>query len=200
MSSQEQLGFGDMLADAAETNAQRAFEKETERLPDTMDAAIAFHREQIEAHHAAMLACDFDEAIAIREEAHLLAQKLNDGKPGILAHDNTPGYMLARACAANQGCVPLWGQDGTFDISAFGTECRVTFHGMFGIGATAMPYLGFEVRAVDIAQPIISGTGYRSFLGCSVSPQDGMTPKDFASKVIAHHVETELKGKLVQLA
>ena len=129
-----------------------------------------------------------------------MAQKLNGGKPGILAQDDAPGYVLARACAANQGCVPLWGQDGTFDISAFGTECRVAFRGMFGIGATAMPYLGFEVRAVDIAQPFISGTGYRSFLGCSVSPQDGMTPKDFASKVIAHHVESELKGKLVQLA
>ena len=66
MTSQEQLGFGDMLADAAETNAKRVFEKETAHLPDTMKAAIAYQREQIEAHHAAMLACHFDEAIAIR--------------------------------------------------------------------------------------------------------------------------------------
>ena len=199
MTSQEQLGFGDMLADAAETNAKRVFEKETAHLPDTMKAAIAYQREQIEAHHAAMLACHFDEAIAIREEAHLLAQKLNDGKPGILAHNDAPGYVLARACAAAQGCVPLWGQDGAFEVSIAGANCAVTFHGMFGIGATAMPYLGFEVRALDKSQPFISGTGYRSFLGCSVSPQDGMTPKDFALRIVSHHVEAELKGKLVQI-
>lgn len=200
MSSQEQLGFGDMLADAAETNAQRTFAKETAHLPYNIEAAIAFHREQIKAHHAAMLACDFDEAIAIREEAHLLAKRLNDGKPGILAHDDAPGYVLARACAAEQGCVPLWGQDGAFEVSIAGATCAVTFHGMFGIGATAMPYLGFEVRAVDRSQLFISSTGYRSFLGCSVSPQDGMTPKDFVLRIISHHVETELKGKLVKNA
>ncbi len=199
MTSQEQFGFGDLLADAAETNAKRAFDKETAHLPDTTEDAIACHKEQIVAHHAAMLTCDFDQAIAIRNEAHLLARKLNGGLPGILAHDDAPGYVLARACSAEPGNAPLWGQDGTFDLSVSGTECRVKFHGMFGIGATAMPYLGFEVRASDKTQPFISCTGYRSFLGCTVPPEDGMTPKDFAAKVIARHVETELKGKLVKI-
>lgn len=199
MSSQEQLGFGDMLADAADTNAKRAFEKETAHLPDTMEGAIACHQEQIAAHHAAMLACDFDTALAIREEAHLLAQKLNGGEPGFLAHEDAPGYVLARACAAEDGTAPQWGQEGCFDLVAAGASCRVTFRGVFGIGAIAMTYLGFEVRAVDKTQPFISGTGYRSFLGCTVPPEDGMTPKDFAAKIIAHYVETELKGKLVRL-
>ncbi|MEO0782297.1 MAG: hypothetical protein AAFZ46_11095 [Pseudomonadota bacterium] len=199
MTSQDQLGFEAMLADAAETNAKRAFEKETAHLPDTEEDAIAYHKVQIAAHHAAMLACDFNKALSIREEAHLLAKKLNDGNPGILAHDDAPGYVLARACEAEDGTVPRWGQDGVFDINVTGADCRVTFQGMFGIGATAMPYLGFEVRAVNKSRPFISGTGYRSFLGCSVPPEDGMTPKDFAAKIITHYAETGLKGKLINV-
>ena len=199
MTSQDQLGFGDMLAEAAETNAKRAFAKETAHLPGTMKEAVACHREQIKAHHAAMLACDFETAFAIRNEAHLLARKLNGGAPGILAHDDAPGYVLARACAAEDGTVSQWGQEGVFDISVAGTDCRVTFHGMFAIGATAMPYLGFEVRAVDKSRPFISGTGYRSFLGCSVAPEGGMKPKDFAAKIIAHYAETALRGKLIDI-
>lgn len=200
MTSREQLGFGDMLADATETNAKRSFEKETAHVPDATEDAVAYHKEQIAAHHTAMLVCDLETAIAIRNEAHLLACKLNGGLPGILAHDDAPGYVLARACAAEQGCVPLWGQDGAFEVSIAGATCAVTFQGMFGICATAMPYLGFEIRAVNRSQPFISGTSYCSFLGCSVPAEDDMTPKDFALRVISHHVETELKGKLIKIA
>lgn len=70
---------------------------------------------------------------------------------------------------------------------------------MFGIGATAMPYLGFSLRAVDPNKPFLSPTGYRSFLGTSVPPESGMTPEVFVQRVIKAHVATELRGKLVPI-
>ncbi|WP_238365427.1 hypothetical protein [Mesobacterium pallidum] len=193
----DQLGFQDLLEEAAAGNAARRFAKETKHLPGDMQAARACHREQIETHHTAMLACDFDAALAIRKEAHQLARKLNGGNPGILAHDDAPGNVLARDCAALPGDMPLWGQEGTFCLSAAGAEMSVRFHGMFGIGATAMPYLGFEIRATDPAQPFVSATGYRSFLGVSVAPKPGMIPAAFACRVVEVYVAEELEGRLV---
>ncbi|WP_217358695.1 type II toxin-antitoxin system ParD family antitoxin [Thalassococcus sp. S3] len=197
MAPQDQLGLGDLLAEAAETNAAREFESDTAHLPGTLAEAIAFHTRQIEAHHAAMLACNIEHALIIRREARLLARKLNGGVPGILAHDDAPGYVLARHCAAPEGQVPLWGQEGTFEIDIAGVACRITFNGMFGIGATAMTYLAFDARAVDKAHPFISGTGYRSFLGATVPPQTGLVPDQFASQVIAQYVADDLGGRLV---
>ena len=84
----EQLGFDTLLQDAAADNAARAFDRETDHLPGTWVEALAFHRQQIDEHHAVMLASDIDAAMAIRQEAHLLAQKLNGGNPGILASDD----------------------------------------------------------------------------------------------------------------
>lgn len=122
-----------------------------------------------------MLAGDFDTALAIRKDAHLLARKLNGGKVGILAGKDAAGCKLARETAADTGAIPLWGQDGTFKTHAEGMTLKVEMGGMFGIGATAMPYLGFSVRAVDTSKPFLSSTGYRSFLGVSVSSEQGMT-------------------------
>ncbi len=193
----DQLGFDALLQSAETENATRQFDHEVAHLPADMAAAIAFHRDQIAAHHEAMLASDFEKALAIREEAHLLARKLNGGRHGIIAHDDAPGCVLAKACAAPNGAVPLWGQDGMFTTCAAGMEMQVTMGGMFGIGATAMPYLGFCVRSVDKSQPFLSDTGFRSFLGASLPPQKGRTPEGFARDVVQEHVRAQLKGRLV---
>lgn len=63
-----------------------------------------------------------------------------------------------------------------------------------------MTYLCFEARAAHRSKPFISGTGYRSFLGCSATPEVDMTPATFVMRVIAHHVETALGGKLIAIA
>lgn len=193
----EQLGFEGLMRVAAAENAAHAFAQETAHLPEDMREAITFHRAQIKRHHAAMLATDFDAAIAIRKEAHALAKKLNGGKGGIIAGADAPGCMLEREIAALAGAVPLWGQAGTFEINAAGTTGLMEISGMFGIGATAMPYAGFSAHAVDKAAPFISDTGYRSFLGASVAPEQGMTPEGFVRRVIEAHVETALNGKLI---
>lgn len=195
----DQLGFDALLQNAAADNQTRVFDRKTAHLPEDWAEAIAYHRTQIAEHHAAMLATDFEAAIAIRKEAHLLATKLNGGRHGILAGKDAPGCFLARKAAAASGKVPLWGQDGAFEINASGMQISVDMGGMFGIGATAMPYLGFSVRAVDTNKPFLSETGYRSFLGVSVEPQQGMTTAGFVRRVIEVHVAQELRGKLVQV-
>lgn len=193
----DQLGFDSLLQDSAAANAARSFAKETAHLPATWEEAIPFHVEQIKRHHAAMLDTDFDAALAIKKDARTLALKLNGGEHGIIAHDDAPGCVLDRRTAALPGIAPLWGQSGWFDIEIAGTVAIIEISGMFGIGATAMRFAGFSARAKDPNQPFISETGYRSFLGASVSPEKGMTPQEFVRRVIEAHVAQELKGKLV---
>ena len=125
-----------------------------------------------------------------------MAVKVNHGDRGILAHDDAPGYVLARRCAAAPGKVPLFGQDGRFTIEVAGIPILIELHGMFGLGG---PLPGFEARAVDLTRPFISDTGYRSFLGYRCDPVRGMTTADFAARVIAAHIAGELKGRLVAI-
>ncbi|MDX8353992.1 hypothetical protein [Cognatiyoonia sp. IB215182] len=197
--SSEQLGFADMLHNAARDNAARAFDKETTHLPGTWAEALDYHNQQIANHHAAMLNSDLDLAIDIRKEAHLLAKKLNNGNPGILAGNDAPGCKLDRQAAAQDGLIPMWGQSGTFAIEAAGMQVRVTMGGMFGIGATAMPYLGFAARAVDRTKPFLSATGYRSFLGCTVPPVPGLMVDGLVRRILRAHVTHDLGGRLVPI-
>lgn len=195
----EQTSFDTLLNDTDRINEQTQFEKQVAHLPSTMAEAIEFHHEQIKAHHQAMLDCDFEKAIAIREDARLLALKLNKNKGGIIAHENAPGCVLARECAADKGTIPLWGQQGVFTITVKGIQVEITIDGMFGIGATSMIYAGFGAKAVDWNKSFISETGYRSFLGCAVTPQKEMTTEDFAKTVITHFLEHDRQGQFVQI-
>jgi hypothetical protein len=168
--------------------------------PSDWTKAVVYHHGQIERHHKAMLENDFEVAMAIRNDAFLLAKKLNGGAPGILAGGDASGCVLARKTAAKWGSVPLWGQDGVFEVQSAGMQINVEMNGMFGIGATAMPYLGFSVRAIDCCKPFLSETGYRSFLGVSVTPENGMMTAEFVCRVVELHVADELKGKLLNIA
>ena len=195
----DQLGFDALLLDADKDNAARAFDRETAHLPSDWETALTYHRNQITDHHVSMLNNDFDAAMAIRNDAYLLATKLNGGKIGIIAGDDAPGCKLDAQARAADGQIPLWGQSGAFEITAAGLTARVEMGGMFGIGATAMPYLGFSVCAVDKQKPFLSATGYRSFLGASVPPEIGMTTGRFVQRVIETYVGQELRGKLAQI-
>ena len=77
---------------------------------------------------------------------------------------------------------------------------QVSMEGIFGIGATAMPYLGFSLRAVDYDRPFLSETGYRSFLGVSVKPEPQMDVAGFVRRVVEVYVKQELKNRLVPIA
>ena len=195
----DQFRFDALLENAAAENRQHRFQRDTAHLPSTMEAAIPFHLEQIDAHHAAMLACDFKAARAIRKEAHNMAQRLNDGKPGILATEDAPGNVLSRECAAAPGAVPLWGQAGQFVLEAAQVELIVDIEGIFSIGATVLDYPGFEVWAKHLGKEFLSCTGYRSFLGCSAPGQPNLSVADFVCQVVEHYISVDLKVRLVPI-
>lgn len=196
---QDQLGFEALLLDADRTNHERKLEDATRHLPATMADAVPFLWELLEEHHAAMLAGQVEEVMFCREEAHRLAVKLNGGKAGILADDDSPGYVLARETAAAPGMVPLWGQKASFIVTAAGARVRIEMDGVFGLFATTGFWLSFSAHAVDFDRPFISETGYRSFLGLHAEPVPGITPDAFAEKVVAAHVAREMKGRLVAI-
>jgi hypothetical protein len=194
-----QLGFADLLTEAATTNEQRQMDRATAHLPGTMEEALPFYRRMIENHHAAMQAADIDKAMSIREEAHLLAAKLNGGTCGIIAGPDAPGCILERESAAPPDSVPLWGQAGEFVVTIGAMRVRIELKGMFGIGSTSCLFPGFYAHAVDKDRPFLSETGFRSFLGVSGQLVPGLTTEDFARETIAAHVRQELKGKLLPI-
>jgi hypothetical protein len=194
-----QLGFNSLLDEADEANTTRTLAKELAHLPGTMDEALPFFRTLMERHHAAMLAGDEKEAMALREEADRLATKLNDYEPGIIAGDDAPGCVLERLTRAEDGTVPLWGQTGMFEVTHGAVRVRIAMDGIFGVASNVFPWLGFAAHAVAWDKPFLSETGYRSFIGLRGGLQPGMTPDSFAREIIALHVSRELKGKLVAI-
>lgn len=194
-----QLAFDALLAATDAINTARAEEAAHAHLPGTVDAALPYFRRLIEAHHAAMLAGDIGEVSRLRSEAHDLAYKLNGFEPGILAHEDAPGYVLDRLTRADEGAVPLWGQSGSFEIRHKAMRVRIEMDGLFGIGASHMAWLGFAAHAVEKNKPFLSETGYRSFLGVGGTLTPGFTPDTFAAAIIAAHVERELKGRLCRI-
>lgn len=195
-----QLGFDDLLASAEADNAARKFDRETTHLPGTMDEALPYLRELLERHHAAMLAADVDQTMRLRDEADLLAKKLDSENRGILAHENAPGNVLERETAAPQGTVPLWGQSGLFTVAACGMTVRIEPNGVFGIASGFCYWPGFSAHAVDWDRPFLSKTGYRSFLGVHADPAAGVAPDVFAVRFIEDYVRRELGGKPVGIS
>lgn len=194
-----QLGFNALLDEAEEANTMRALAKELAHLPGNMEEALPFYRALIERHHAAMLAGSEQEAMELREEADRLAIKLNNFDPGILADDDAPGYVLARATRAGHGTVPLWGQTGSFEITHGSMRVQIEMDGIFGVASNVFPWLGFAAHAIEWDKPFLSETGYRSFIGLRGGLLPGMTPDSFAREIIALHVSRELKGRLVAI-
>lgn len=196
----DQLGFDGLLASSESANLARQMAQQTAHLPGDLHDALPFYRALIERHHAAMLAGEADLVMQLREEAHALATKLNGHKPGILADDDSPGNVLDRETRASEGAVPLWGQSGTFEITHGTMRVRIDMEGMFGISACYVPWLGFSAHAVNLDQPFLSETGFRSFVGLRGELQAGLTPDAFVTEIIATHVKRELKGRLLEIA
>jgi hypothetical protein len=194
-----QLGFNGLLDEAETANTTHKLAKELAHLPGTMEEALPFFRALMERHHAAMLAGDESEAMALREEADRLATKLNGFEPGIIADDAAPGCVLERLTRAEDGTVPLWGQTGAFEITHGSMRVQIEMDGIFGVASNVFPWLGFAAHAVEWSTPFLSETGYRSFIGLRGGLQPGMTPDSFAREIVALHVSRELKGKLLAI-
>jgi hypothetical protein len=195
-SDPKQTDFAGLFDQAETANRARVFERASGHLPDEMETAIRFHRQQIRLYHAAILALDLATSQKIKEEAHLMAVRVNHGDTGILADRDAPGSVLSTRCAARGGRVPLWGQAGRFQISVGAVRVLIAMEGMFGVGSSFSLLPGFSAHAVDFEQSFISETGYRSFLSSRVILSPNQTPADFASAAVAEHIAGELRGKL----
>lgn len=194
-----QLAFDALLAETESLNRKRTEEAAHAHLPGTMGEALPYYQALIERHHAAMLAGDLDAVTRLRSDAHELAYKLNGFDAGILADDDAPGCVLDRLTQAKKGEVPLWGQSGSFEIRYKAMRVRIEMEGLFGIGASHMSWLGFAAHAIEKTKPFLSDTGYRSFLGVGGALCPGYTADQFATGVVAAHVEGDLKGRLVRI-
>ena len=202
----QQLGFADMLQTAAANNAERAFLKEAGHLPDKLDEGIPVYREILDRHDKAMLAGDFEKVRIERREADLLIARLNgDTRFACCGGPDAPGCYVPRVTAAPDGQMPIWGQLGSF-VVMLGDQnpkpgntmrVRVEMSGLQSIGCCESSFfLGFSAHAVDLDQPFLSGTGYRSFLGFWPDPEAGMYPDQFVKGVMMAHIEQELKSRL----
>lgn len=192
----DQLGFDLLLAETDATNQKAALEKTYGHLPATMEKALPLYRGLIDEHHAAMLAGDIDQAMALRRTAHDLALRLNNGEPGILAGPDAPGCKLAELTAALEDEVPLWGQEGSFVVSLPTVRVFIKMDGIFGIGASVSPWMNFAAHAIDWDKPFINETGYRSFMGLHAAVVPSLTPDAFARLVLEAHIKRELKNQL----
>jgi hypothetical protein len=191
-----QLGFDALLVETDAQNRKRRFDRQTAHLPGSMADALDHYRNLLEDHHAAMLAAACDEVVRIREEARLLAAKLNGGSFGMLAGPDAPGNVLMDRTAVPADRLPLWGQTGRFVVEVAGIPVAVDMQGMLGI-ASRSHWLGFAIHAADWQQPFLSETGYRSFLGVGMELQPGITPEAFVTRILSAYLDDALNGKPV---
>lgn len=198
--SSTQLGFDSLLADADRLNCAPPHDAHMGGFPDTMPDAVAYCRDLIARHHACMQHADLAGAMACRQEAHALAFHMNGGDPGILAGPEAAGCVLDAATAAPLGQIPLWGQAGDFVLDHHGMQVRIDLDGVFGIGATALPFPGFAAHVVDRDAPFLSDTGFRSFLGFHMPLTPVLSVETYVRTAIAHQIKTDLKGRLVRVA
>lgn len=150
---------------------------------------IAHYRGLIDQHHAAMMAADHDRALEIRKKAHDLADDMNGGTSlGILEAEGS-ATKLGQATKAEINAVPLWGQIGDFVVMVGEMPVRIELDGIFGIGASMCYWIGFAARRVE-GHPFFTETGYRSFLGIHAEVVPGITPDEYARKVIQSHIDS----------
>lgn len=197
--TEDQLGFDALLQDADSANHQRQWESECAHLPDNMEEGLALYRAMLDDHHTAMVAADASEVMRLRDEARVLAKKLNNGEPGILASPDAPGNVLTAKTAAPKGCIPLWGQSGSFVLDISGMKVRIEMEGIFGIASHSY-WLGFAIHAVNWDQPFLSETGYRSFLGVSIPLEAGVTPDKFITRILHAYPKRDLGGRSAEIA
>jgi hypothetical protein len=70
---------------------------------------------------------------------------------------------------------------------------------VFGIGARYMAWPGFSAHVIEPDKPLISETGYRSFLGLSAPILPSLMPDAFVTECLEAYVRRDLKGKPVAI-
>lgn len=156
-------------------------------LPDGDDALIEEVRKLLVDYHAAALAADSEQMLAIHDKIDAAAEKLNGGTRFGIATEEGANGRLRRALAAPDGQEPMWGQPGRFIVAACGCRCLVTYDGLFG--------WNFSVRAVDFGRQFISETGFRSFTGWHSDRRKGESVAARVVREIEREMGRDVNGK-----
>jgi hypothetical protein len=150
-------------------------------LVEAMAAVIALN--------AAVLADDSETTTAASNRYEAAVWKLNDGTFfGCRANKNSAGRVIDRHCRAIPGTVPMWGQAGEFIIEVDGIRALVEVSDGFGL---VRPHYSFH--AVDLGQPFISETGYRSHFDTVIAKR---TVAEAATAIFTGYLSTERRCKL----
>lgn len=157
---------------------------------------VAYFREIISQHHAAMMAGDEKRVAELRDKADSLAIDMNGGaRLGIKGGPEAPCAVLERATQAVDGDVPLWGQTGNFVVTVADVRVLVEIDGVYGLGSAISHWPGFDARRVDQEKPFpISESGYRSFIGDRAAVAANITPDAYVIAVMSDYLAT-LKPK-----
>jgi hypothetical protein len=154
--------------------------------PQTDDAIVCVLR-LVEKIDAAIMVGGIDEAAALIGDWHTLARQLN-GNEGIFADTSSAEYFLLEKTAAKPGETPLWGQWGQFAIEVGGIFSLVTYHGpKWGPTVAHM-----EFRALELALPYLSATGYRSHF-FSLPQVAGLTVREAAEAAMLEFVRKQYR-------
>lgn len=111
-----------------------------------------------ERYHDAVIAGDVGALDDAQTAYSAMVYVLNGGTfMGCIADPDSSGNVLGRAVAAPAGQVPRWGRSGEFLLEVGSLRLRVV------VGDNMLGnHLPVELWAVDLDQPFVSETGYRS--------------------------------------
>lgn len=133
----------------------------------------------IDDMHAAVLAEDKERAQSAVARYEEIVNLLNGGTPFgsyDTANPKAGGVLAEKHHAAELGTVPKWGQTGEFLVNIGGMSVHVKASQGFGRMNTH-----FEFFAVNLHEPFISNTGYKSYF---LQRCYGFTVQEAAEEII----------------
>ncbi|MFP1883495.1 protein klcB [Lonsdalea quercina] len=112
---------------------------------------------------------------------------------GCNAGEHEAAHVVSEYCRADNGCVPMWGQNGDFIIESFsGMRARVKVEAECMIG-----HLSTSFHAVDLGAPFVSETGYRSHYVQLSNVKLGETVDVYVSRVFQSMIDARKKPAFI---
>jgi hypothetical protein len=191
--------FAAFLKDGDKANELWKLDQQTKHLPGDLEHGLIYYRKLLDKHHAAFLAEEWEALRDLRNDAYLLAFKLNRGDGGVFADDKAMGNVLQNSTAAPAGTIPLWGQLGEFELTI--DTMRVRCVVKKGLVARGNRWPDFEAHAVDRTKPFLSNTGYRSFMPSfyAIETEPPITVDAYVKGTLEDYIARDLKGKLLTI-
>lgn len=172
-----------------DNSRDRQMESIAQQLPDDHRILDAAYATLLDLNHAC-IAGDADQRDANVHRFEACIWKLNGNTFfGCNAGEKDAACVISRYCCANEGAVPVWGQEGQFIIeSAGGLRAWVKIEAGCMIG-----YLSASFNAVDLDKPFISETGYRSYFFRLSEVWPGETVETHSQRILQSLIDARKK-------